>query len=116
MSPVVLSEQTDAVATVEGDAKVFNLETAMYYFKPNVIKVKKGDKVKVTINNVDKDDNFEIVHDFAIDELGVKSQEVGEGQSGSVEFTADKVGTFEFYCTIGKHREKGQFGSFIVTE
>ncbi len=31
-----------------------------------------------------------------------------------VEFTADKKGTFEYYCSVGEHRVNGMKGKFIV--
>src|SRR3990167_9256749 len=36
------------------------------------------------------------------------------GQSASVEFTADKAGGFEYYCSVGTHRAMGMVGAFIV--
>ena len=110
------TKESPSNAMPERDVKVFTLDAGMFFFKPNVIQVKKGDKVKVVINNTDSNDKFEVMHDFAIDELEVLSEEIGEGESGSVEFTANTVGEFEFYCSVGEHRKKGQVGTFIVTE
>jgi len=33
-----------------------------------------------------------------------------------IEFTADKVGEFEYYCSMPGHRQAGQFGKLIVKE
>lgn len=101
---------TSAVAVMQGDVKVFTLEGGSFYFKPNVISVKKGDKVKVVINAVS------MMHDFVIDELGVKANVVKSGGSTSVEFVADQVGSFEFYCSVGQHRTNGMVGTLTVTE
>ena len=57
-----------------------------------------------------------MVHDFVIDELGVKSSVAKSGHSTSVEFVADKVGSFEFYCSVGQHRTNGMVGTLTVTE
>ena len=31
-----------------------------------------------------------------------------------VEFTVDKTGTFEYYCSVGQHRANGMVGNLIV--
>ncbi len=86
------------------------IEAGSFYYKPNLIRVKKGVKVKLTLNAVS------MVHNFNIDELGVKGPNTQMGTSSTVEFTADKVGEFEFYCSVGQHRANGQVGKLIVTE
>ncbi|MBI2310236.1 cupredoxin domain-containing protein [Candidatus Collierbacteria bacterium] len=86
------------------------VEAGSFYYKPNLIHVKKGVKVKLTLNAVS------LMHDFNIDELGIKVPVTKSGSSSTVEFTADKVGEFEFYCSIGQHRANGQVGKLIVTE
>lgn len=55
-------------------------------------------------------------HDFVIDEFDVATEELGEGEIDYVEFTADQVGEFEYYCSRGTHREDGMYGNFIVEE
>lgn len=94
--------------TAMSDVKEFTLEAGSYYYKPNIITVKKGDKVKVTINAVDK------MHDFVVDEFNAKTDIVAAGKSASVEFTADKAGSYEFYCSVANHRAQGMVGTLIV--
>jgi uncharacterized cupredoxin-like copper-binding protein len=31
-----------------------------------------------------------------------------------VQFVADKTGTFEFYCSVGNHRQMGMVGTLVV--
>lgn len=102
------SAAVEAAETQASPVKAFTLEAGSFYYKPNEIKVKKGDKVKVTINSVS------MVHDFNIDELNVHSPMTKNGESNTVEFTADKVGVFEFYCSVGQHRKNGQVGKITV--
>lgn len=90
--------------------KTVEMEAGAFYYKPNMLTVKKGEKVKIMFTAID------MMHDFVIDELQVKMPVVKSGNTGSVEFTADKVGTFEYYCSVGKHRANGQVGKLIVTE
>ena len=41
---------------------------------------------------------------------------ISEGGSDVVQFTADQVGEFEYYCSVGTHRADGMYGNFIVEE
>ena len=97
-------------APMNTEGKVVEIEAGSFYYKPNVIEVKRGEKVKITMKSVD------MMHDFVIDELGVKMPIVKSGNMGEVEFTADQVGEFEFYCSVGQHRANGQVGTLKVTE
>ena len=36
------------------------------------------------------------------------------GQIDEVEFVVDKAGTFEYYCSVGNHRQMGMVGKLIV--
>lgn len=90
--------------------KTIEVEAGSFYYKPNTITVKKGEKVKIVMKSVS------MMHDFNIDELGVKIPIAKDGETGTVEFTADKVGAFEYYCSVGKHRQLGQVGTLTVTE
>ena len=49
-----------------------------------------------------------------IDEFGVRTKQITAGQTDEINFTADKVGTFEYYCSVGKHRALGMKGNLIV--
>ena len=100
-------EGTDE-AMMEENVQEFTLEAGSFYYKPNVIKVKQGDTVRVTIDSVD------MMHDFVIDEFNAKTKIVRSGESGTVEFIADKAGSFEFYCSVGNHRAQGMAGTLTV--
>lgn len=81
--------------------------TMSAHFSLNEIRVKKGDLVRITITNTAG------IHDFVIDALGIK-KETPLSQPVVVEFVADKVGTFEYYCSKYNHRQLGQKGMLIV--
>lgn len=72
------------------------------------IRVRAGDLVRIELRSV------EGRHDVVIDELGVASDIIGAGESTFVEFVADQTGEFEYYCSVGSHREMGMAGTFIV--
>ncbi len=97
----------DSGGAAAGDAQVkeFTVEGAEFAFNPNTITVQKGDKVRVTFKN-----SGTVIHNFIIDELGVSTKTIPAGETDTVEFTADKTGTFSFYCGVGNHRAKGMEG------
>lgn len=53
-------------------------------------------------------------HDFTLDEFDVKSDVTSPGETTTIVFVADEVGTFSFYCSIDNHRELGMEGTFMV--
>jgi cytochrome c oxidase subunit 2 len=65
------------------------LTATNYEFDQKEIHVKKGDKVKLTL------DSKQGMHGIAIADFNVDLK-----QSGSVEFVADKAGTFEYICSV----------------
>ena len=74
------------------------------------LKASTGDRVKITLISGEG-----AQHNFHIDELSVKSADVtGQGKSVTVEFSADKDGTFAYYCAVPGHRQAGMEGKFIV--
>jgi nitrous-oxide reductase len=64
--------------------------------RPDVIEVNQGDKVFIHLTNTDFDED--ITHGFAINQYDLNI-EVQPGQTNTIEFTADKAGTFPLYCT-----------------
>ena len=69
-----------------------------------------GDVVKITVVNGDG-----IQHDLAIDEFQVNTGMVeGQGQIGSVTFTAGEAGAYIYYCSIPGHRQAGMWGTLQV--
>lgn len=45
---------------------------------------------------------------------GVKTKVINGGETDTVEFTPDKAGSFEYYCSVGKHRAMGMKGTVTV--
>ncbi len=88
--------------------KEFVVSGQNFSFTPSVITVKKGDKVKITFKNTSG------FHDFKIDEFGVATKQTASPYTEVLEFTADKVGSFEYYCSVGTHRALGMKGTLKV--
>lgn len=78
-------------------------------FSSKEITVKKGDRVRIKITTTKG------MHDFKIDEFNVYS-ETPLNQEVVIEFTADKVGDFVYYCTKPGHRQNGHWGTLKVIE
>lgn len=79
-----------------------------FKFNPTEIRVNQGDQVKITFRNI------EGTHDWKLDEFNVGTPVISASQEQSVTFTADKTGTFEYYCSVGNHRQMGMVGNLIV--
>lgn len=103
----VLADQTVS-ATGEAEIKQFTIEGTSYKFSPATLKVKKGDIVQITFKNTGG------MHDFVLDEFDIKTNTIGDGEEEQVEFTADKAGSFEYYCSVGNHRAMGMKGTLTV--
>ena len=88
--------------------KEFTVSGKNFSFTPSLITVKKGDKVKITFQN---SSGF---HDFVIDEYGVAAKQAQSPATEVIEFTADKAGSFEYYCSVGSHRAQGMKGTLVV--
>ena len=86
----------------------FQVEGGSFYFEPNIIRVKAGEPVTITLNSVD------MMHDFVIDELDVRTSVLQAGSSETITFTPTEPGEYEFYCSVGSHRAQGMVGTLIV--
>ncbi len=106
-------EKTSAVTgAMTNDSKTvsFTVEGGKFYFKPNTITVKKGATVTIVFNNK------EGLHDWVVDEFNARTKQIKDGETDKVTFVADKVGTFEYYCSVMQHRSMGMVGKLIVEE
>ena len=65
-------------------------------FRPDIVRVKKGDTVVMHITNPEK--TRDATHGFAIPEYNVQMS-VDPGETVTVKFVANKPGAFSFYCT-----------------
>ncbi len=99
----------DEAVVKKGEVKTFEVTGEPFFFSLKEMKVKQGDTVKVTFSNK------EGMHDWVLDEFeGAKTKTIAAGKSETVEFVADKKGTFEYYCSVGAHRANGMVGKLIV--
>ena len=91
------------------EAKEVKVSATDYAFSPSTLSVKKGQKVKIILQNDGK-----FPHNLLIDELSVATKIINAGQTDTVEFTASKTGSFSMYCSVDSHRQKGMEGTVSV--
>ncbi|GIW57417.1 MAG: hypothetical protein KatS3mg083_362 [Candidatus Dojkabacteria bacterium] len=92
----------------EVSTKEFTLTASNFRYDVKEIRVRQGDTVKVTLKIA------EGFHDFVLDDYNVRTKQLSAGQEDTIEFVAAKKGEFEYYCSIGNHRQMGMVGKLIV--
>ena len=92
----------------EPEVKEIRVRGGEFRFNPTSITVNKGDRVKIVFENVGS-----IIHDLGIDGYG-RTQIISAGSTDTIEFVADKAGTFDMWCSVAGHRDAGMEGSFVV--
>lgn len=98
-----LQVQEGALGGAEVDE--ITMTAKKYEFNPDVITVKQGAHVKLVITATDRDHGFKLkAYDI--------NQHLKKAVPTTVEFTADKTGTFPFecsdFCGLGHGRMKGK--------
>ncbi|HWO07358.1 MAG TPA: plastocyanin/azurin family copper-binding protein [Candidatus Paceibacterota bacterium] len=100
----------DAMTDDAGTVKEFTVSGQNFSFSPATMSVKRGDTVRITFRNVSG------THDLRIDGYNVGTNVIQTGQSETFEFVADRAGTFEYFCSVGQHRQMGMVGTLTVTQ
>ena len=100
-----LSGETVAVASLNQQNQVmFSIDAKRWQFTPDIIRVKKGQNVKIIINNIDT------VHGINLPEFNA----IGDD---SIEFLADKTGEFSFFCkNFCGEGHSSMTGKIIITD
>jgi len=96
------------VSVSTGTTKEFTVTGKNFSFAPATMTVKKGDTVKITFVNSGG------THDLRVDGYNIGTKTLQAGQSETITFVADKSGSFEYYCSIGQHRQMGMKGTLTV--
>ena len=109
-TPTPTPESVGAPTGTAGGVKEFNIIAMQWEFEPSTITVMKGDEVKLHITSLD------VSHGFGIAEFGIE-EKLEPGKTITVEFDADNVGIYTFYCSVfcgsGHQHMKG---TLIVTD
>jgi plastocyanin len=106
---------TAAAAPAAPAVQVLEVKAGDYYYEPSGLTAKVG-PVKITMANSgpDRPHTVNVRNRNGSGDL-VKSERVNVGQSGSIEFTVMEAGTYEVYCSLPGHADRGQKGMLTVT-
>lgn len=88
-----LQTTTTTTTTTTAAVKEIQMTASQWKFEPSEITVNEGDVVRLQVKNID------VAHGFALSSFGVNKQ-LPAGQTTTVEFVADKKGTFTFSCSV----------------
>lgn len=89
-------------ATPSGEVREIKVSGSEFAFSPSALSVKAGKKVRIIFKN-----NGKLPHNLTIDQLGIATKTISPGQTDTLEFTADRTGSFVVYCSVDAHRQKG---------
>ena len=110
--PIKINQVDQGIENVQltGERKEFEIIAKNWDFTPSIIKVNKGDKVKLKLKSI------EGVHGFALFDFNI-NEALEPGKEVEIEFIADKSGKFIFFCNIPCGRGHGGMnGQLIVNE
>ena len=88
--------------------KQIEIDGSNFAFAPKEVRVPYGAQVKIVFKNTGG------THDLVIDEFAVRTKIIQGDATDSVTFTADKKGSFQYYCSVGSHRAMGMWGTLVV--
>src|SRR3989338_5973863 len=103
------SEPIKEKSSQTGQVKEFKMTAKQFAFEPEIIEANKGDKVRLIVTSVD------VPHGLSIPEYGI-NERLNPGKTVTVEFTADKTGSFTAFCSVfcGAGHSKMR-GKIVVT-
>lgn len=81
----------------------FEIKAKKFSYTPNIIKVNKGDIVKIRLISED------VTHGLFIDGYGLNTS-AHPGEDGNITFVADKTGRFSFRCSV----TCGEFHPYMI--
>jgi len=103
-SPRTVAQVAEDAGTEIRGVHEIQLTLRKYEFSPGLVRVRKGEQVRLIMAAVDHD------HGFKLDDFQI-NQKIRKGTRAVVEFTADKAGTFQFRCSnvcgLGHRNMKG---------
>ena len=94
IGPIVAALAYESSRTSDITADIIARTPEKGNFSPRHIKVPLGQKVKLRVRNVDT-----VMHGFAIPALDIDAGELKAGHNAILEFTPQKPGKYDFYCT-----------------
>jgi cytochrome c oxidase subunit 2 len=100
-----LPRATIAAQSTPTGERTFSISAKRYAFSPNRIEVVQGDLVTIELKTED------IAHSLTIDDYRI-AKRINPGRPVTLEFRAERSGTFPFYCNLqiddGCRRMRGE--------
>jgi len=110
--PTELPNETEPVDYSQPQTEIA-LDMMNFTYSQTELVVPAGEEITLNLNS---EEGF---HDFVVDELNVDSPELSGGEMETITFTAgeEHIGnTYEFYCSVGNHRQQGMVGTITIVE
>ena len=92
-SVIGYGSSVDVSGKLENDVRVINAKAFRFDFDPNPIIVNKGERIKIIMTSVD------VTHGFALPDFNINVP-LPAGRPTTIDFVADKQGTFPFTCSV----------------
>ena len=93
MTGLVVAFAPLPVQSITPQERIFEIDARQFAYSPSELRVNRGDTVTIQLVSTD------VVHGLYVDGYDI-SVEADPGQSATLTFTADKVGSFRFRCNI----------------
>ena len=106
---MVVTPEPSPSPVSEAAVKEFTVQGSNFTFDVSQMTVKIGDRVRIVFKSSGGR------HDWRLDEFDAATNVLTDGQSETIEFVANKTGSFEYYCSVGSHRQMGMKGTLTVT-
>jgi len=92
-APAIDEQVEEKVVAPGAEVKEFKITAKQFSFVPETIEVNKGDRIRLLVTSVD------VPHGISIPEYGI-NERLDPGKEVTIEFTADKEGTFTTFCSV----------------
>jgi len=112
-SSSVMTDQAVSTDVPTGEVKEITITVgpnSEYSYDQPRLTFSQGDSVRVTFRNTGT-----IIHDWSIPALNTKTPVIQPGAVASAQFIASSVGTYEYFCTVPGHRERGMLGAMTIS-
>ena len=77
----------------EADVSESSIIAKRFEFEPSTIEVNQGETIRLTVKSID------VKHGFGLREYGI-NEVLPPNKEVKIEFVADKVGEFTYYCSV----------------
>ena len=108
-TPSEQADQNDEPVETTPTIKSFDVTAKQWEFIPATIRVQQGDTVQLKVTSID------VTHGLTISAFGIK-ENLEPNQTVTVEFVADKVGTFSMICSVFCGEGHAEMRGSIIVE